>query len=196
MWKRQEDEMPTTSPPGPTHTPARSPAPPSSGGNQAVIGPSIAINGDITGQEDLLVQGTVEGKIDLGDHQVVVGEKGRVKADIRGRVIVVEGKVEGNLFGSEQVLLRRSSAVRGNITAPRVSLDDGTNFKGAIDMEPKPPRRPEASVPGGKPGGGGLPGPSRGPAEKAGDSDKASDAGKGPGEAGNTGDRPRSGGSG
>ena len=106
-----------------------------------MIGPSITIRGDLTGQEDLQVEGRVEGKIDLKQNLVTVGAQGRVKADIYGRLIEVEGEVEGNLFGQEQVIVRRSGSVRGNITAPRVSLEDGANFKGTIDMDPKANQR-------------------------------------------------------
>jgi cytoskeletal protein CcmA (bactofilin family) len=102
-----------------------------------MIGPTIAIKGDLSGEEDLLIEGHVEGKIDLRRHAITVGKSGRVKADVYGKAITVEGEVEGNLFGEEQIVLRQSSTVRGNITAPRVSLEDGANFKGSIDMSPK-----------------------------------------------------------
>jgi cytoskeletal protein CcmA (bactofilin family) len=121
--------------------------PVASRGGAAAIGPSIHIKGDLSGEEDLLIQGQVEGKIDLERYNVTVGREGRVKADIRGRVIDVEGQVEGNLFGGEQVVIRSAGSVRGNITAPRVSLEDGANFKGAIDMEPQ--RRERTAAAGG-----------------------------------------------
>ncbi len=106
-----------------------------------MIGPSITIRGDLSGQEDLQVEGRVEGKINLKQNLVTVGAQGRVKADIYGRLIEVEGEVEGNLFGEEQVIVRQSGSVRGNITAPRVSLEDGANFKGTIDMDPEANQR-------------------------------------------------------
>ena len=85
----------------------------------------------------MIIQGQVEGRIDLKQNNVTVGKSGRIKADIHGRMITIEGEVEGNLFGEEQILLRQSGTVRGNIVAPRVSLEDGSKFKGSIDMEPK-----------------------------------------------------------
>jgi len=103
-----------------------------------LIGPSIKIQGSVSGDEDLLVEGRVEGKIELAQHSVTIGASGRIKADIQGRSIVIMGEVEGNLFGSEQITLRQSSTVRGNLVAPRVSLEDGANFKGSIDMTSKP----------------------------------------------------------
>jgi len=154
MWKRTEDE------PGTPYQPS-SPAPPRQAAaeprGRAVIGESIRIEGDVSGEEDLLVQGQVEGKIDLAKNNVTVGRPGRVKADIHGRSISVEGKVQGNLFADEQVVVRESGEVRGNITAPRVSLEDGAKFKGSIDMEPKarpnsePKARPD-SEPKARPG--------------------------------------------
>jgi len=102
-----------------------------------MIGPSIEIKGDLTGGEDLHVEGRVEGKIELRRHNIGIGKNGRVAADIFGKVITVEGEVHGNLYGEEQIVLRHSSTVRGNLTAPRVTLVDGSNFKGSIDMTPK-----------------------------------------------------------
>ena len=160
MWKKDNEPQPAAAPQAaPTAAPPRAASSGSSG--QAIIGPSIRVKGNLQGKEDLLIQGTVEGKVELQQNQVTVGPQGKVKADIMGRVIVVQGSVEGNLFGSEQVLLSSSSSVRGNITAPRVSLDDGANFKGAIDMSSG--ASATASKPGAQPGpkehkGGGGPG--------------------------------------
>lgn len=104
---------------------------------RATIGPSIFIKGDLTGEEDLVIEGRVEGKVDLKQNNVTIGKNGRVRADIFGRVVTVEGEVDGNVFAREQAVLRQSGAVRGNLTAPRVTLEDGSRFKGSIDMEPK-----------------------------------------------------------
>jgi cytoskeletal protein CcmA (bactofilin family) len=103
----------------------------------AVIGPTILIKGDLTGEEDLIIDGRVEGRVELRKHNITVGKNGRVKADLYGKVITVEGEVHGNLYSDEQLVLRQSSTVRGNILAPRVVLEDGANFKGSIDMSPK-----------------------------------------------------------
>jgi len=102
-----------------------------------MIGPTVYIKGDLSGQEDLIIEGRVEGKIELRQHSVTVGKNGKVKADIYGKTITIEGEVQGNLYGEEQVVLRQTGTVRGNITSPRVSLEDGSNFKGSIDMSPK-----------------------------------------------------------
>ncbi len=103
---------------------------------QATIGPSISIKGDVSGEEDLLVEGRVEGAISLARQSVTVGSGGWVKADIHGRKICVEGEVYGNLHGEEEVVIRKTGKVEGNATAPRVSLENGANFRGSIDMHP------------------------------------------------------------
>lgn len=114
----------------------------------ATIGPSITIKGDLTGDEDLVIQGRVEGKVDLKQNNLTVGKNGRIKANVFGKLICVEGEVEGDLFGQEQVIVRASGQVRGNISAPRVTLEDGARFKGGIDMESqKPAERPRPATP-------------------------------------------------
>ena len=120
--------------------PPMSPSPPPAaarGAREAVatIGPSIRINGDLSGEEDVVVQGTVEGTINLKQNTLRVGQDGHVSATVHARVIDVEGKVEGDMHGDEQVVLHRSANVRGNIQAPRVTLEDGCRFKGSIDMD-------------------------------------------------------------
>jgi cytoskeletal protein CcmA (bactofilin family) len=104
-----------------------------------MIGPSIVIKGSVTGDEDLLVEGTVEGTIELRKHAVSVGTSGRVNADIHAKVIRIDGEVSGDVNGSEKVVISKSGNVRGNIVAPRVTLEDGAIFKGSIDMDPGDP---------------------------------------------------------
>jgi cytoskeletal protein CcmA (bactofilin family) len=119
-----------------TSSPNTSPEPRRSG-ERATIGASIIIKGDLSGGEDLVIEGRVEGKVDLKQHNVTIGPSGRVKADVFGKVITIEGEVDGNVFAQEQAILRQAGAIRGNITAPRVILEDGSRFKGSIDMEGK-----------------------------------------------------------
>ncbi len=101
---------------------------------QATIGSSITIKGDLVGEEDLVVHGKLEGTVTLKQNSLLVGKDGHIKADVRARVIVVEGRVEGGLFGDEQVIIKKSGVVQGNIEAPRVALEDGCKFKGSIEM--------------------------------------------------------------
>jgi cytoskeletal protein CcmA (bactofilin family) len=89
------------------------------------------------GEEDLVIQGRVEGKVELKQNSVTIGKSGHAKADIYGKLITVEGEVEGNLFALEQVVVRSSGNLRGDISAPRVTIEDGARFKGSIDMEVK-----------------------------------------------------------
>jgi len=101
----------------------------------AVIGPKIRFKGELVGEEDLLIQGQVEGTIDLKGHNLTVGEKGVVQANVTAKTVIVEGRVEGDLYGEERVAIRSSSHVQGNIKADRVVLEDGAKFRGSIDME-------------------------------------------------------------
>ncbi len=149
MWKRTEADPE----PRPAAQPAASP-PPARQRDLATIGSSIRIKGDLTGDEDLLVQGQIEGKISLKSNDVTVGQNGRVQADIHGKNIRVEGEVRGNLFGQQEIVIRASGRVQGNLVAPRVTLENGSKFRGSIDMEagtkPQPPaeRKPAATPPG------------------------------------------------
>jgi cytoskeletal protein CcmA (bactofilin family) len=137
---------PGASAPSSTLSPAPISAEPQKRGERATIGPSIFIKGDLTGDEDLVIEGRVEGKVDLKQNNVTIGKSGRVKADVYGQVVIVEGEVDGNVFAHEQAILRQPGAIRGNISAPRVVLEDGSRFKGSIDMEAtKDPGRSQAS---------------------------------------------------
>lgn len=113
----------------------------------ATIGPSIQISGDVTGNEDVRIEGRVEGTVNLSDNVLTVGKEGQINATANARAIFVEGKVEGDLKADEQIVIQSSGNVRGNIIAPRVTLEDGCKFKGSIDMdvEPSAARAPGSS---------------------------------------------------
>lgn len=132
MWKKTESEHPQP------ESFVQSNSPVEQIRDRATIGSSIFIKGDVSGDEDLIIQGRIEGKVELRQHNVTVGKSGRVKADITGKVISVEGEVQGNLVADDKIVIRQSGSVRGNIIAPRVSLEDGSKFKGSIDMDSKP----------------------------------------------------------
>ncbi len=147
MWKKNEpaeDAPAVTAPVVPVKVPTRSAAVKPS--MTATIGPSISVKGDISGDEDLLIEGRVEGAIQLRRHNVTVGSSGRVTADIHGKKICIDGEVKGDLLGDE-VLIRKSGRVEGNAKAPRVTLENGCNFRGSIDMKPKNGERAAASSP-------------------------------------------------
>jgi cytoskeletal protein CcmA (bactofilin family) len=133
-WKRTDSDPSETTPytPRPASEPSLA-----SRRERAVIGTSITVEGDVSGEEDLTILGTVHGTVDVKGNSVTIGPTGKIKADVHAQTIVVEGEVQGNLFGGDQIVLRSSGQVRGNLTAPRVALEDGAQFKGSIDMEPK-----------------------------------------------------------
>jgi cytoskeletal protein CcmA (bactofilin family) len=106
-----------------------------SGRDAAVIGRSIHINGDLRGEEDLRIEGDVNGTIQLKNNSLTIGQEGRIHADIYAKSIIVDGLVEGDLYGAERVGIRKNAQVRGNITAPSVSLEEGAKFKGSIEMD-------------------------------------------------------------
>jgi cytoskeletal protein CcmA (bactofilin family) len=137
MWKKGDADQRPDPQPRPATQPASTPATPTTqrrSGERASIGPSIIIKGDVSGEEDLVIQGRIEGTVDLGTCSVTIGPEGRVAADVSGHTVRVEGEVRGNLRGQEQIVLSATARVEGNITAPRVTVDDGASFRGAIDM--------------------------------------------------------------
>jgi cytoskeletal protein CcmA (bactofilin family) len=135
MWKRDDrpEDLAAQRPIAPS-APAPEPWSAPASVERATIGRSITLHGDVTGDEDLLIQGHVEGSVDLRQHAVTVGSEGEVIASIVGRVVTVEGRVEGNINGTEQVILRSSAFVKGDIRAPRVVLENGARFRGLVDM--------------------------------------------------------------
>lgn len=147
MWKKNEDtnsaeDRPEVKPavenrrevPKTTLDPAKAVAARASGSG-STIGASLTVTGAIKGNEDLLIQGAVEGEVVLPKNTVVVGAQGKVEASIEANVIKVEGEVIGDMTGLEQVVVMTSGTVRGNIMSPRVILEDGAKLKGSIDMD-------------------------------------------------------------
>ena len=104
-------------------------------GELAHIGKSVFIKGELSGSEDLYVDGEVEGTIELRGHSLTVGPNGRVRAHVHARNVVVQGKVNGNIQASERVDLRASANVTGDITTARIAVEDGAFFKGGIDVQ-------------------------------------------------------------
>src|SRR5215469_2202751 len=115
------------------------------------IGKSVVIRGELTGNEDLYLDGEIEGNINLRDHKLVIGPNGKIKATITARDVVVHGRVEGNLTASDRVELKRNCTLIGDVSTQRIVIEDGAFFKGAIDIkehkEPKTEmRKPMASA--------------------------------------------------
>ena len=101
--------------------------------NVAVLGPTLRFKGELSADEDFILQGRIEGSINH-TQSVTIGTEGVVQGNIHARVVVVDGSVEGDLHGSESVVVNASGRVNGNIFAPRVGLVDGAFFNGRIDM--------------------------------------------------------------
>ncbi len=115
--------------------PAAAPRPaPTSAADQATIGKSLVIKGEVTGSESLYIDGRVEGSINLAGNRVTVGRNGVVSANINAREIVVLGKVRGNLTASDRVDIRSDGSLTGDVVAARISIEDGAYFKGGIDI--------------------------------------------------------------
>lgn len=105
--------------------------------SQSIVGKTLQFDGNIKGDEDLLIEGTVEGIIMLSKSVVTVAKKGLVRGDIVAKKILVEGEVRGEMRGTEVVEIAPSGVVHGDIRAPRVMLQDGCQFKGLVDMDHK-----------------------------------------------------------
>lgn len=101
----------------------------------AHIGRSVLIKGELSGSEDLYLDGTVEGSIELPGNNLIVGPNGRVRAGVRARGIIIEGKVDGDIEASERVELRKTAVLTGSIVTQRVSIEDGAYFKGGVDVK-------------------------------------------------------------
>lgn len=139
IWKKSEPEV-SASQPAPARLVQSSQAQQSSSPQtkeQAMIGPKISFKGNLTGEEDLLIEGSLEGTIEMRNHSVTIGKKGQIKADIYGKIIIIEGTVEGNLYAEERLIVRPSGTVTGKIDSPQVALEIGCNFNGSIDMSLK-----------------------------------------------------------
>ncbi len=101
----------------------------------SVLGPTLRFRGELSAQEDLIIQGSVEGSI-THTQSLTVGTDGSMKGDIRARVIVVDGKVDGDLYATESVNIRATAKVKGNVFAPRVGITEGAFFQGQVEMQP------------------------------------------------------------
>jgi cytoskeletal protein CcmA (bactofilin family) len=144
MWKRDEavkppqtsGSSPQTSvnpvpePVGPKAEAARHPE-----RDMVNIGKSVVIKGELSGSEDLTIEGQVEGKIELRQNVLTIGPNGKIKAQVFAKSIIVQGEVHGNVTATERVDIRDNGSVDGDLSAPRVAIADGAHFRGAIDMQ-------------------------------------------------------------
>jgi cytoskeletal protein CcmA (bactofilin family) len=147
MWKPNQSGNSSQTPPSEPARPAATPAAPSydpparstsaapgAAADQATIGKSLVVKGEVSGSESLYIDGKVEGAINLPGNRVTVGRNGQVSANITAREIVVLGKVRGNMTASDRVDIRSEGSLTGDVAAQRISIEDGAFFKGGIDI--------------------------------------------------------------
>lgn len=169
MWKaRPEDNKPTQNTPPPSQPASASSHAAASTAPSAVtsptketpkpapsyseradvghIGKSVVIRGELTGNEDLYLDGDIEGTIDLRDHKLVIGPNGKIKAGITAREVVVHGRLEGNIAATDRVELKKSCTLIGDVSTQRIIIEDGAFFKGAIDIREGSQRKPVAAA--------------------------------------------------
>ena len=146
MFDKRKDNPRESGPPRQTTSvavekPARPPAEPRAATPQAVLGTTLVIKGELSGDEDVVIAGEFEGNIDLPNHSLKVVSSGQVRADVRANMVEIQGEVQGDVDGVDKVVITKTGRMQGNITSPRVILDDGAIFKGRIDMEPAAPQQ-------------------------------------------------------
>jgi cytoskeletal protein CcmA (bactofilin family) len=156
MWNRESQKSPNMAVQTPPAAPATEPAPPQPVAAAAppvpavpgkAKGSTLVIKGELISSEDLVFEGSLEGKVSLPDHMLTIGLGAQVSAEIVARVIVVHGSVTGNVFASERVEIRSSGRMHGDLVSPRVLMNDGATFKGRLetrlpekhDAKPKQP---------------------------------------------------------
>jgi cytoskeletal protein CcmA (bactofilin family) len=101
----------------------------------AHIGKSVVIKGELSGSEDLYLDGEVEGTIELNRHSLSVGPNGRIRAHVNAREVIIHGKVDGNIKAADRVELKRTAVLVGDIQTQRITIEDGAYFKGSIDIQ-------------------------------------------------------------
>ncbi len=104
-------------------------------GEVALIGKSVVIKGELSGSEDLYIDGQVEGSIELQGNNLTIGSNGQVKANVNAKGVVVQGKLEGNIKAADRAELRKSAVIIGDIATQRLAIEDGAYFKGRVDIQ-------------------------------------------------------------
>ena len=140
MWKR--DDAAAAQPQQGGQTPGRQTNDPQAArsdrqeASNVNIGKSVIIKGELSGSEDLTIEGQVDGKIELRQNVLTIGPNGRIKAQINAKAVVVQGEVIGNITATEKVDIRDAGSVDGDLSAPRIAIADGAHFRGSIEMKP------------------------------------------------------------
>jgi cytoskeletal protein CcmA (bactofilin family) len=107
---------------------------------KAIIGPSIHIKGELIGNEDLVIEGRVEGVVRLRDHHLTIGKSAHIQATVEAKSIRIEGTVNGDVIAGERLEVANGGTLNGDIISPRIAIADGARFKGSVDMEKNTPR--------------------------------------------------------
>ena len=135
MWQTLDNSKPQTPSSAPAQNSNSLAAQLRTTAEQATIGRSLCIKGEITGSESLFIDGKVEGSINLTDNRVTIGRNGDVKANVSAKEVVVMGKLPGNVVVSDRVDIRAEGALSGDVVAHRLSIEDGAYFKGSVDLK-------------------------------------------------------------
>jgi cytoskeletal protein CcmA (bactofilin family) len=106
----------------------------------SVIGPTLRFKGELQANEDLVIEGQIEGTIAHQEKNLTIGEQGKVAANIHAKIVEIHGEVDGDVRGDQIVKLHRTAVVKGNIQSPRLVMEDGANFSGSVDMGKQPVR--------------------------------------------------------
>lgn len=101
----------------------------------ARVGPGLQVKGEISGNDDLLIDGAVDGHVHLGDRRLTIGSTAKVTADIQAREVIVFGNVKGNLRAQDRIEIKKDGSVVGDLTTTRIMIEDGAYFKGSIEIE-------------------------------------------------------------
>jgi cytoskeletal protein CcmA (bactofilin family) len=133
MWRNKESQSTAPSTP---KVPANSGSPIVTTAHASWLAPTMRVKGEISGNEDLLVDGKVEGSVSVGEHRLTVGHNGQVTGGLAAREIIIYGKVDGNQnVVSESVEIKKDASVIGNVKTRRIVIEDGAGFKGSIEIE-------------------------------------------------------------
>jgi cytoskeletal protein CcmA (bactofilin family) len=123
-----------------TYTPVKSSSAPI---EQASIGRSLVIKGEVSGGESLYIDGRIEGTINIPEHRVTIGRNGVVSADVNAREVVIMGKVNGNVICSDRLDIRSEGSVTGDVVTQRISVEDGANLRGSVQVQASEQKKPQ-----------------------------------------------------
>jgi cytoskeletal protein CcmA (bactofilin family) len=146
LKKRRDTEDENVSGPGASSFEnSYAPARPPSGGEKTIIGEQISIEGSIRGRENLLIEGSMKGKIELEEHQVIVGSKGKVDGEIHAKDVTISGRMTGNIQALGKVEITKAAEFNGEVKARRISVEDGAYIKAVIELDREDKRKPSAA---------------------------------------------------